>query len=115
MASIRWDKNVKYKNYKRDADGFIVPDIERTIQIAKFQPSSNAEVRDEDGTISREYLCIASIQPNIKEVDRIQRGAEVVIDKRQYIVSNIEPFEFEGNVSNNVSLTLRQKLRISSG
>ena len=108
MAEVRWDKVIIYKNYEVQPDGSYALGEEKKLSIKAFQPLSQQAVVGEDGTISREYQCIA--QPT----SDIRQGSICEIDNKRYLVSGILPYDFVGNVANNTQLTLREKDAVES-
>ena len=105
---MRFDDFIVLKNYVRIADGTFVLGDSLNVRIRAFQPVGGAEVVAEDGSISREFECFAEIN---KFVDR---GAKVWRNGVEYIVSEIEVFDFPEAENKNMKLKLRRKLRAQS-
>ena len=101
--AITYDKTIEYSNYEEQDDGSLALGDRKKISIKALQPTSPQAVALDDQTISREYMCIG--QPNAD----IEQGSICYIDNDRYLLSGVLPYKFEGNVSNNIELTLRKK------
>ena len=101
MASIKWDKYIDYRKYTEQTDGSFMLSGAKKVGIKAFQPISESPQTADDGTIAFEFMCIAQLK------DDIEIGTKLYIDQKQYVVSGVQLYKFEGASLNNLQLTLR--------